>query len=358
MRLDRALAFAGLASAGLLAVRFLSGQRSFAGKVVLVCGASRGLGRAVARVFAARGAHVAVCARDAVDLADCQRELEQIARARRSGAGEIFADVCDLRDREAAALFVARASQRLGPIDVLVANAATIEVGPVEVLGVDAFERAMRDIFSSSLHPVLAALPSMRARRSGTIAFVTSIGGRLGIPHLAPYSAAKFAEVGLSEALRAEVAKDGVRVCTVVPGLMRTGSYAHARFAGDPEKEYLWFTAGATTPFVAMDADRAAHRIVAGIARGDREVVFTIPARMARRLHGWAPSLVARLSELAGRFLPAAPEEPVVLPREGAAVEDASHSAIVDALAARGRAQGEPQGQWVSPPGAVRVRPT
>ena len=85
----------------------------------------------------------------------------------------------------------------------------------------------------------------MRARGEGTLAFITSIGGKIGVPHLAPYSSAKFAEVGFAQALRAEVAKDGVHVLTVVPGLMRTGSPTHAQFGGDAEKEYAWFTASA-----------------------------------------------------------------------------------------------------------------
>lgn len=348
-----ALGLAVLASGALAALgaRFLAGARSFEGQVVLVCGGSRGLGRALARAFAERGAHVAICGRDAVDLADARAELERIAvaratRRRRAPPAEVLARTCDLRDREQLAELVAYVSAHLGPIDVLVANAATIEVGPVEVLGVEAFERAMRDIFMTALGAALAVVPSMRARRSGTVAFIASIGGRMGVPHLAPYSAAKFAELGFAEALRAEVARDGVRVLTVIPGLMRTGSYAHARFVGDPEKEYLWFTAGATTPLVAMDAARAAQRIVAAIARGDRELVFTAPARLAYRLHNLAPGLFARASELAARLLPVAPAEPVVLPREGAAIEDTSPSPLVTALADRGRAQGKAYGQW------------
>ena len=349
------LGLAALAGAVMAAfgARLLTGARSFEGQVALVCGGSRGLGRALARELAERGAHVAICGRDAVDLEEARLELEGIARVRaarrgrrRSPPAEVLARVCDLRDPAQVTDLVAHVSGSLGPIDVLVANAATIEVGPVEVLGAPAFERAMRDIFTTALGATLAVLPSMRARRTGTVAFIASIGGRMGVPHLAPYSAAKFAEIGFAEALRAEVARDGVRVLTVIPGLMRTGSYAHARFVGDPEKEYLWFTAGATTPVVAMDARRAARKIASAIARGDRELVFTAAARIAYRLHNLAPSLFARASELAGRFLPVTPADPVALPREGAAIEDASSSPLVGALAARGRAQGKAYGQW------------
>jgi short-subunit dehydrogenase len=138
--------------------------------------------------------------------------------------------------------------------------------------------------------------------------FITSIGGKLGVPHLAPYSAAKFAEMGLAEALRAEVAKDGVRVLTVVPGLMRTGSHLQASFHGDPEKELTWFGASATAPLISIDADRAARRIVRAIARGDSRLVFTPTARIAARTHDLAPGLWAGVLSLAASMLPRAPE--------------------------------------------------
>lgn len=196
----------------------------------------------------------------------------------------------------------------LGPIDVLVANAATISVGPIETMQVADFDDAMESIFKTSLHAALAVLPRMRTRHGGTIAFITSIGGKIGLPHLVPYSAAKFAEVGLAEGLRAESAKDGVHVLTVVPGLMRTGSHVHATFKGDSAKEYGWFGAGATAPMpMTIDAARAARRIVRAIERGDREIILTPAAQLAVRTHGAAPSLIDLVTRIAGRFLPRAP---------------------------------------------------
>jgi short-subunit dehydrogenase len=197
--------------------------------------------------------------------------------------------------------------RELGPIDIVVANAATILVAPIETLSPADFDLATREIFGTTVRAALAALPGMQARRSGTIAFITSIGGKLGVPHLAPYSAAKFAAVGFAEALRAEVAKDGVRVLSVFPGLMRTGSHTHALFRGKPERELGWFGAGAVTPLLSVNPERAARRVVRSIMDGDRAITLTPAARLATALHDLAPGIWSTLSALAGRLLPRAP---------------------------------------------------
>jgi short-subunit dehydrogenase len=286
----------------LLAAR-RSRKMALQGKVALVCGASRGLGRAIARELAERGCRVAICARSEADLDETRTELERLGAT-------VYAEVMDLRSKAEVEALVSNVAARLGPIDVLVANAATIGVGPIEAMKVSDFQEAIDSIFMTSLQPALAVLPRMRARRTGTVAFVTSIGGKIGVPHLAPYSAAKFAEVGLAQAMRAEVAKDGVHVLTVVPGLMRTGSHVHGQFRGDPEKEYTWFGASATAPVLSIDADRAAKRIVSAIARGDTELVYTLPARLVARLSGLFPQLFSEVMGLAARMLPRLPEAP------------------------------------------------
>lgn len=296
------------------------------GKTALVCGASRGLGRAVALELARRGANVAVCARDERDLDHLRAELAAIG-------GTVFAAPCDLRFEEEVRTFVANVATRLGPIDLLVCNAATIEVGPVETMSARDFDDAMESIWKVALHPTLAVLPDMRERRAGTIAFVTSIGGKIGVPHLAPYCAAKFAEVGLAETLRAELSKDGVHVLTVIPGLMRTGSHVHARFKGDSEKELGWFGASATAPLVSIDADRAARRIIHAIERGDHELVYTLPARLALRLHDLLPTAYAIAMALTARLLPRAPEG--LRPHERRSREDAGREGV-DVMATSG----------------------
>jgi len=301
------------------------------GKTALVCGASRGLGRAVALELARRGCKVAICARSEQDLEEVRAE---IARA----GGTVYAEACDLRSKEQVDDLVANVVARLGSLDVVVANAATIEVGPIESMTVADFDTALNDIFKTSLHPALAALPKMREAKRGTLAFVTSIGAKVGVPHLAPYSAAKFAELGFAEALRAEAAKDRVHVLTIVPGLMRTGSYVHAAFKGDSEKEYAWFGAGSTSPLTTMSADRAARRIVRAIARGDSEIVLTLSAKLAARANGIAPGLVSFFTKMAGRLLPAMPDDPMARARlrEGVDIEGKSASPAVAAVKAAG----------------------
>jgi short-subunit dehydrogenase len=290
------------------------------GKTALVCGASRGLGRAIALELARRGARVAICARS-------ERELDTVRAEIVALGGTVYAETCDLRDTEQVDALVANVTAGLGPIDVLVPVAAEMLVGPVEIMRVSDFDNAMEAIFKTALNAALAVLPAMRARRSGTIAFITSIGGKISVPHLLPYSAAKFAEVGLAEGLRAESAKDGVHVLTVIPGLMRTGGHVHAVMKGDSEKEYAWFGAGAIAPApLTISAPRAARRIVRAIERGDRELVLTPAAKLAVRANGIAPSLVSLVLELAGLLLPRAPGSTAaaVRRREGLELEAAS----------------------------------
>lgn len=323
--------------AGKLAITAVRRRRGvrLRGKTAVVCGASRGLGRAIARELAARGANVAVCARTKEDVDAVTAELA-------SFGVRVFGDACDLRSSDQTNAFIARASAALGPIDLLVANAATISVAPAAVHGERDYADAMSSIFYTALHPVLSVLPAMRRRGKGNITFITSIGGKIGVPHLAPYSSAKFAVVGLSEALRAELAADGVHVLTVVPGLMRTGSHVHATFEGDAEKEYAWFGASATAPLLTIDADRAAKRVVRAIVRGDSEVSFTPEARIAPFVKSLFPALFSDILGVVGKLLPAPRGD---LARDGLAVEAGSSSPVIGAIAKRGHALAAKHGQ-------------
>jgi NAD(P)-dependent dehydrogenase (short-subunit alcohol dehydrogenase family) len=271
------------------------------GRVAVVCGGSRGLGRALSQELLRQGARVAICGRD-------PRSLENTREWLTLSGGRVFAQVCDLRSEEQTLEFFRDVERELGPVDILVANAASILVAPIETLSPADFDSAMREIFGTATRAVLTALPGMQARGSGTIALITSIGGKVGVPHLAPYSAAKFAAVGFAEALGAEVSKDGVRILNVVPGLMRTGSHAHATFRGKPERELGWFGVGAVTPLLSIDAERAARRVVRAIIDGDRHLTLTPAARLATALHDFMPGVWFTLSALAGRLLPRAPE--------------------------------------------------
>jgi short-subunit dehydrogenase len=149
----------------------------------------------------------------------------------------------------------------------------------------------------------------MRARQQGRIVNITSIGGRLGVPHLVPYSASKFAALGFSQGLRAEERRHGVVVTSVVPGLMRTGSPRNATFRGRHRAEYAWFSIADSLPGITIDVEEAARRILEGVRRGDAEVRFPLVTRLAVLAAAAAPNLTASALELTARLLPDAPAD-------------------------------------------------
>lgn len=267
------------------------------GKVVLITGGSRGLGLVLARTFAAEGASLVLCARDPEALERARTELFQ------AGA-QVLTVPCDITEQEQVERMVQAARERFGRIDVLVNNAGLIQVGPMEVQTLADYEAAMKTHFWGPLYTTLAVLPEMRERQSGRIVNISSIGGRISVPHLLPYSASKFALVGLSEGLRAELAKDGIAVTTVTPGLMRTGSPLQASFKGQHQKEFTWFTISDSLPLTSISAERAAREIVAACKQGAAELTLTLPARLAIPFHGVFPGLTADLLGVLNRVLP------------------------------------------------------
>jgi short-subunit dehydrogenase len=245
------------------------------------------------------GCHVAICARDRADLVRARTRLTRAGR-------QVMIRRCDVSDRRSVEAMIDEIEERLGPLDILVNNAAIIQVAPLETLSVEDFRTAVDVAFMGMVHTSLAALPGMRSRGHGRIVNITSIGGKIAVPHLLPYDAAKFAAVGFSKGLRAEVAKDGITVTTVVPGLMRTGSPARVEYRGQPEKEYRWFALGDLLPLSAMSAEVAADRIVRAMRRGEAEVVLSWQAKLARIVHDLAPGTTTRALGLVGRLLPGA----------------------------------------------------
>jgi NAD(P)-dependent dehydrogenase (short-subunit alcohol dehydrogenase family) len=269
----------------------------FAGRVVVITGGSRGLGLVLARQFAAEGARLCLLARNQDDLTRAQAELED------AGA-EVMAVACDVRRRADVRAAVDTILERWPAVDVLVNNAGVIQVGPLEHMTPEDFENSLATHFWGPLHMMYEIVPSMRRRGFGRIVNISSIGGRVAVPHLAPYCAGKFALAGLSDAVRAELDQYGIRVTTVSPGLMRTGSPINADMKGQHEAEYAWFAISDSLPGLSISAERAARQILEACRRGDPELTITTQARLAVMANYVAPRLVARMTMLVNRVLP------------------------------------------------------
>jgi NAD(P)-dependent dehydrogenase (short-subunit alcohol dehydrogenase family) len=274
-----------------------SHSMDFRDRVVLITGGSRGLGFVLARQLAGEGARVALLARTADDL-------ESAAAKLREEGADVLTIPCDVGNREQASDAVGRVLERFGRLDVLINNAGVIQVGPVQHMDYADFQQAMAVHFWGPLHTMLASIPHMRAQGGGRIVNISSIGGRVAVPHLAPYSASKFALVGLSEALAAELARDGIVVTTVSPGLMRTGSPPRAAVKGNHEAENTWFTVFDSLPVLAINAERAASKIIDACRHGDRELTITPQAKAAAAAHGVAPGLITRAMTMVNWLLP------------------------------------------------------
>jgi short-subunit dehydrogenase len=264
-------------------------------------------------------------------------ELDRAAARLREAGAQVATLACDVTREESAGQLVGAARERYGRLDILINNAGIIQVGPALSTSPTDYEAAMATMAMAPVRLALAALPMMRAQGHGRIVTITSIGGKVSVPHLLPYSTAKFAAVGFSEGLRAELGRGPVTVTTVVPGLMRTGSHVRAEFAGRRKQEFTWFSLGASLPLVSMDAERAARQIVAGMAARRPEVVLTPAAQVVGRLASLAPEVTAPiLHAMQSAVLPAPDGERAAVP--GRQLRPALPSPVFDALTSLGRA--------------------
>jgi NAD(P)-dependent dehydrogenase (short-subunit alcohol dehydrogenase family) len=291
------------ALAGAAALTARRGPDDLRGEVAVVTGASRGLGLLLARELARQGCPLVICARDSA-------ELDRAAGQLREAGADVTAVACDVTDEATASRLVQAALERHGRLDIVISNAGIIQVGPVRAASPEHFETALDTMALAPARLALAALPVMRGQRHGRIVTIASIGGKLSVPHLLPYSTAKFAAVGFSEGLRAELGRGPVMVTTVVPGLMRTGSHLQARFTGQAGKEFTWFALGASLPLVSMDAERAARQIIGAVRQRRAEVILTPAAQVISRIAGLAPGLTSDALHLVQRLALPAPAGP------------------------------------------------
>jgi NAD(P)-dependent dehydrogenase (short-subunit alcohol dehydrogenase family) len=239
-------------------------------KVALISGGSRGLGLVLARHICDQGGNVALLARDPEELARAKTDLN-------ARGGKVLTVECDLLDRDQIQAAVRKVIDHFDRIDILINNAGIIEVGPLDHMTREDYDRAMKLHFWAPYELVSRIVPEMRLWGGGRI--------------------------------RAELARDNIQVTTVAPGLMRTGSHVNAKFKGKHDAEFAWFSAGAGAPLISMDADRAARKIVAACRRGQPSLTLTFGARGAIAGNALFPNLTGYAMKIVNRFLPDAADK-------------------------------------------------
>jgi short-subunit dehydrogenase len=246
--------------------------------VVLVTGASSGIGAACAGAFAREGARVALLARRRERLEALAREIEDFG-----GAALILP--ADISDAAAVHAAVSRTLAGWGRIDVLINNAGYGLLGSVEVTTPEEFQHIFTVNVVGAVLATQAVLPAMKKARRGHIINISSVLGRRGVPQRAAYAATKFGIVGFSEALRMEVREHGIHVTVVYPGFTRT-EFQEAEI----KKEVRLMPSGPI-----QSPEKVAHTIVRAVRRPRPEVYPHRFARFVAILSVAAPGLVDRI---------------------------------------------------------------
>ncbi|MGO9058854.1 MAG: SDR family NAD(P)-dependent oxidoreductase [Candidatus Binataceae bacterium] len=233
-----------------------------AGKVALITGGGRGIGRVIALTFAREGADIAICARTEEQLKSTAAEVEKLGR-------RCFFKVCDVTINDQCAAVVQGAIAHFGRLDILVNNAGGGDVAQYSTVG-KADDAWWFDNIALNLHSTFffcrAVLPSMIERRYGRIVNVSSVAGLRGLPHMASYAAAKHGVEGLSRSIALECGKLGVTCNSICPGSVRSGwttseggAGVAARNLGMTMEEYTKVTAKAHTTGKIVEPEEIAE---------------------------------------------------------------------------------------------------
>jgi short-subunit dehydrogenase len=233
--------------------------------VVIVTGASRGIGRATAREFARSGARVVLAARSVGALEGVRDEI-------RAGGGEAIAVEADVRDQGQVRGLVRQALDTWGRIDVLVNNAGVTHEGPLVEMTTDELREMIEVNLVGTIACTREVLPHFIASRRGHVVNVSSVLGKRGVPRQAVYAASKAAVLGLSEALRSELAPHGVTVTTICPSSTDTDMNRLVSANDHPAKQFV-------RKLFMSTPEAVARRIVGATRRREREVVLSLPGR-------------------------------------------------------------------------------
>jgi len=246
------------------------------GKVVVVTGASMGIGEAIAKIFADRGASVVLLARDVARAENARSRIGHLERTLAMG--------CDVRRREEIDAVVAMTIQRFGPIDVWVNNAGIGIRDRVADMDIADCRDLFETNFFGAIAGLQAAVAAMRKTGGGTVINISSVAGHVSVPNMAPYSASKFALNAIGKGARLELQRDNINVLTVCPGYVQTDFGAHmvADHGGSVRGQSV----------KGVSAERVARATYNGYVRRKREVIVPWTMIPVVKLYQLFPGLV------------------------------------------------------------------
>jgi short-subunit dehydrogenase len=254
---------------------------AFSGRVVLITGASSGIGRAAARAYASEGANLVLAARREERLSEVVREAEALG-------SQAIGVRCDITRAEEVERLMREAEARFSGVDILVNNAGVGLFGPVEALSEEQLRQVFEVNFFALVRVTQAALPLLRRRPGGQIVNVSSVLGHRGLPLLGGYCAAKAAVNVLTESLRAELAAEGISVLLVSPGFTET-EFRQARLHADGWRQ-------TPPPLKQMSAEEVAAAMVKASRRRRRDTILTLPGRVMVLANRFVPGLFDRVA--------------------------------------------------------------
>jgi short-subunit dehydrogenase len=236
---------------------------------VLITGASQGIGKAIAQLFAKNEYNLVLAARQPERLNAFAQELQQAGHT-------ALAVPTDVREAQQVNNLVEKALTAFGTIDVLVNNAGIYISGPAEEFTLDDWHQAIDTNLWGYIHTIHALLPHFVERGRGTIVNVASVGSKVPLPYLVPYSTSKFAIAGLTQSLHSELSPKGIHVCGIYPNLIKTSFLERAIFRGknleDAQMRYNQVAEILQNPLVEKPED-VAQAVWEGVQHQKAEVI-------------------------------------------------------------------------------------